>query len=157
MRPYYEDMSGRLSSIHNDWPLSFLFFCVSHHTNGSTSNHFVLCAHMYFIESEMWYKTNAICIQITEFQDFCEFASHCGIVFSFDGFYKLQCSWCYFEHMLILLFSSVSNLCSSQWWEWHEQTGALLKHNRQNESEVQNWQLRRKCIVSLCDYYIFLF
>ena len=61
----------------------FLFFCVSRYTNGSTSNHFVLCAHMYFIESEMWYKTNAICIQITEFQDFCEFASHYGIVFSF--------------------------------------------------------------------------
>ena len=61
----------------------FLFFCVSQLTNGSTSNHFVLCAHMYFIESEMWYKTNAICIQITEFQDICEFASHYGIVFSF--------------------------------------------------------------------------
>ena len=83
MIPYNEDTSGRLSSIHNDWPLSFLFFCVSQLTNGSTSNHFVLCAHMYFIGSEMWYKTKAICIQITEFQDICEFASHYGIVFSF--------------------------------------------------------------------------
>ena len=60
----------------------FLFFCVSQLTNGSTSNHFVLCAHMYFIGSDMWYKTKAICIQITEFQDICEFASHYGIEFS---------------------------------------------------------------------------
>ena len=30
MIPYNEDTSGRLSSIHNDWPLSFFYFSACH-------------------------------------------------------------------------------------------------------------------------------
>ena len=43
------------------------------------------------------------------------FVSLLAITVLYFLFYKLQCSWCYFEHMRILLFSSVSNLCSTQW------------------------------------------
>ena len=50
-------------------------------------------------------------------------------------------SWCYFEHVRILLFFSLSNFCASKWLEWNEQTSVLLNLNRQNECKVHNREL----------------
>ena len=127
MRPYYEDMSGRLSSVHNDWPLSFFVFLRVtpyqwfHFKSLCTLAHICTLSKVRCGIKRMQSAFKSLNFKI--------FVSLLAITVLYFLFHKFQCFWCYFEHTRILLFSPVCNFCSSQLLEWHEQTGVLLNLN----------------------------